>query len=532
MTYFLAAARSPTTPLSRRHASTKAAKATFGHDLLSGSGEKPHRPALICQLTPLGPAGYQRATSSPDTQCRDLVNGFNDDKKSLEILSKSTLHGMGNSSTGLIRAGLLDKTLPTATTIPISKTDTNVTTTQAHVALNMRTASLGYVGSADIRILLHKAIISQTACCYGLQAPPFSSKWSGMPLSLDRAVQHNSTTEEKGRRKGAPQNRATQEKGTHVEKSCRCTADQPWKCKSRKTFNHLSIMQAHLQFAITDDIQSQTVCSRLDFGMQHLYLAPPHICLLRKSLIKHKMFQRLKTRSLKGTDAVQHPLPYSHRCRCCDTPEAASVAPAGSTRTQDGPSRHAVFVLNRLGSNWQLHLVSIVRDVSIIRSAFSQAAVMQNLLRARRVHLDVTPPISAFFMLISVTNFWTRSYKAQQFQSQPRERSDIPAACRSCARGAPFTGHPERRDPVPEPSHRCSSKARDREFREGSLRSSSREETGNLSASHQAYFSEENKLTDLVSVQFKNHSTSELLAGHQHHFVIMECHTKNIAITG
>lgn len=108
---------------------------------------------------------------------------------------------------------------------------------------------------------------------------------------------------------------------------------------------------------------------------------------------------------------------------------------------------------------------------------------MQNLLRARRVHLDVTPPISAFFMLISVTNFWTRSYKAQQFQSQPRERSDIPAACRSCARGAPFTGHPERRDPVPEPSHRCSSKARDREFREGSLRSSSREETGNLSAS-------------------------------------------------
>lgn len=33
----------------------------------------------------------------------DLVNGFNDDKKSLEILSKSTLHGMGNSSTGLIR---------------------------------------------------------------------------------------------------------------------------------------------------------------------------------------------------------------------------------------------------------------------------------------------------------------------------------------------------------------------------------------------------------------------------------------------
>lgn len=108
---------------------------------------------------------------------------------------------------------------------------------------------------------------------------------------------------------------------------------------------------------------------------------------------------------------------------------------------------------------------------------------MQNLLRARRVHLDVTPPISAFFMLISVTNFWTRSYKAQQFQSQPRERSDIPAACRSCARGAPFTGHPERRDPVPEPSHRCSSKARDRAFREGSLRSSSREETGNLSAS-------------------------------------------------
>lgn len=108
---------------------------------------------------------------------------------------------------------------------------------------------------------------------------------------------------------------------------------------------------------------------------------------------------------------------------------------------------------------------------------------MQNLLRARRVHLDVTPPISAFFMLISVTNFWTRSYKAQQFQSQPRERSDIPAAWRSCARGAPFTGHPERRDPVPEPSHRCSSKARDRAFREGSLRSSSREETGNLSAS-------------------------------------------------
>lgn len=32
-------------------------------------------------------------------------------------------------------------------------------------------------------------------------------------------------------------------------------------------------------------------------------------------------------------------------------------------------------------------------------------------------------------------------------------------------------------------------------------------------------------------MEFQSHSTSELLAGHQHYFVIMKCHTKNIAIT-
>lgn len=104
---------------------------------------------------------------------------------------------------------------------------------------------------------------------------------------------------------------------------------------------------------------------------------------------------------------------------------------------------------------------------------------MQNLLRARRVHLDVTPPISAFFMLISVTSVWTPSYKTQQFQSQSRKRSDIPAAPVGAVLEeiiSPATPS----DVTPCQSPR---KARDRAFREGTLQSSSKEETGNLSAS-------------------------------------------------
>lgn len=46
--------------------------------------------------------------------------------------------------------------------------------------------------------------------------------------------------------------------------------------------------KTHLQ----EDIKSQTGCSCLEFGMLHLHLAFPRICLTGRSLIKHKMFQK------------------------------------------------------------------------------------------------------------------------------------------------------------------------------------------------------------------------------------------------